>query len=201
MGIKFSKWPTLCATALVVVGVGAVWLANQSTRNPLDEPAVGFQMYTPRKLPDGFQITDKRISVHSTYFYDKENGDPNKIRDVTLEMNLRHEDWVYAIVQRRAKSDHKAEVTATYTGYDSTSITPSCMNRTSDTGKRYRLCHWVDYGKISVFEVKFIEGDTYIDTTFPTTLQNSIEVSEIDRYVESFEATKPEGIETLVDAI
>jgi len=46
--------------------------------------------------------------------------------------------------------------------YDVTSVKPTCSILTSQAQQQYRLCHWVDYGRISVYEVKFIKtGRTF----------------------------------------
>lgn len=206
-----KRYKIVLLAFVLLVSVIAVFVTiivptrNQEWKDahPLSDPHVGFQMYTPTKLPEGFRITGKRISVSSAHFYDKKNGDPHKPERVTLEMNLRTEDWVYSIRELRVGiySDSKNDIASTVNNYDPTSTKPSCTNRTSGQGREYRLCHWVDYGRISVFEVKFIEENTLIETTFPASLQKPIESNEIDTFVDSFQKADPEGIELSIDTI
>jgi hypothetical protein len=113
-------------------------------------------------------------------------------------MNLRAEDWVYAIREWRATSEN---TTTDLNNFDPTSIVPTCAERKSTDGQQYRLCHWLDYGKISVYEVKFIKKGVFIDTTFPTTIQKPIVLDELNGYVDSFSPANLDGIPILEDAV
>lgn len=148
---------------------------------PLLNSTYGFQYYSPTKLPSGFKITDKRVDVIA---YD------GKVQGVSVELNLRTEDWVYQIRESR----HIDEATqTTLTNYDPHSVNVTCEQQTSPKGQEYRLCHWLDYGKISVFEVKFVKGNTFVDTTFPTTTDIAVPVSELTSYVDSFKKSNTLG--------
>jgi hypothetical protein len=203
----FKKHRILLATAILLVVILAVFIVianrqqNQKDAHPLADPHVGFRMYEPVKMPQGFRITDKRISIRHASFYDSESGNPNKLVNASLEMNLRTTDWVYAINERRASDKDKESVATKLTNYDTLSNDPTCRQDASPKGQQFRLCHWVDYGKISVFEVRFIKGTTFINTTFPSTLDKPMSLDAIHNYVDSFSEKDPEGLPILADTI
>lgn len=170
---------------------------HNRTNDPLVDKQQGFQVLMPKSLPGGQKITGQRINV---WHERTEEGIPTrKIQSLSVGMNLRKEDWVYAIREYRAFSDEGTKTRPR--NYDATSIRPTCIQQTSSRRTTYRLCHWTDYGRISVFEVRFVRQQTYIWTTFPTTLQKPISLKEIDKYVDSFSPVDARSWEQLIDAI
>lgn len=166
---------------LLVVVLGVFFVKQFYSVYPLMNSTYGFQYYAPTKLPAGFTVKDKRVNVISY---------GGKTHGVSAELNLRTEDWVYSIREYR----HTDEETKTsLNNYDPMSIGVTCQQQTSPQEQEYRLCHWTDYGKISVFEVKFVKGKTFIDTTFPTTTNKVVPVSELGNYVDSFKKSNTAG--------
>jgi hypothetical protein len=162
-------------------------------RNPLSDPVVGFQMLEPTKLPPGIKITDKRLSFkHSA---------PHKIRNVSAELNFRTEDWVYSIQESKAEAGDNEDTVTDLRNFDQSSVMPTCTQGKTPKGQAYRLCHWIDYGRINVYEVKNVQQGVFIDTLFPTSLQKPITIEDIDAYVDSFKPTSPAGLPILIDAI
>lgn len=202
---KVVAYVTLLFVAMLLLTVLIIgFIRHQQAgidTHPLSDPTVGFQMYVPSMLPEDFRITGKRISVRHASFYDREKGDSHKLAQVSVEMNLRSGNWVYSIDERRAGDQDKTEIKTVLTNYDPASTKPTCIQGNSPKGQEYRLCHWTEYDRISVFEVKFIKGNTYIDTTFPSTLDKSISINEFDEYVDSFKPGNPEGLPMLVDTM
>jgi hypothetical protein len=170
--------------AVIAIGTGAmlaykVHQKNWAYNHPLSDSVWGFQYYVPQKLPRGIHITDSRISVFE---------EANTIYSVGAELNFRTEDWVYSI--REYRSGGAPEVTK-LRDFNTDSILPTCMQRTTEAGQGYRLCHWLDYGRISVYEIKFAKGDTYFDSQFPAKKSQVIPMSELDAYVDSFKKADP----------
>jgi hypothetical protein len=162
-------------------------------RNPLSDPVVGFQMLEPAKLPPGIKITDKRLNLR--------HSSPHKIKSTSAELNLRTEDWVYDIQESKAESSDETETVTDLRNFNPSSIQPTCTRGKSSKGQTYRLCHWTDYGRISVYEVKNIQKGVYIDTLFPASLQKPIALEDVDAYVDSFKPADPSGLPILADAI
>ena len=172
----------LIALVILCVAVLGVFFVKQFySVYPLMNSKYGFQYYAPTSLPSGFTIKDKRVDVISY---------GGKTHGVSAELNLRTEDWVYSIREYRHTDQ---ETKTSLSNYDPKSIDVTCQQQTSPKGQEYRLCHWTDYGKISVFEVKFVKGQTFIDTTFPTTTDKTIPVSELGNYVDSFKKSNTAG--------
>lgn len=169
--------------------------------HPLSDSKVGFQMYVPTKLPGNLSITAKRINIRHAKFYSSEKGNPESLATVSVEMNLRREDWVYDIGESRAGQDNASYTWTALRNYDPNSKEPTCIQRKSPSGQSYRLCHWTDYDRISVFEVNFNKKGTNIETTFPVTLDKPITSEDLDSYVDSFKKADSEGIPIQADAI
>jgi hypothetical protein len=146
--------------------------------DPLSSAKYGFKYLEPKKLPPGVKIVGKRISVMS---------EAGKVYGVQAEINLRPVDWVYSI--RESKSDGPAPV-ASAQNYDPNSVKPSCSQE-STPKHSYRLCHWIDYGTINVYEVKFAQGGTFIDAQIPLETKDQISVSSFNSFVDSFIPAKP----------
>ena len=170
----------------VLLIVGAILVLSLAyllymTINPLANPKYYFQYYSPTRLPVGFHITAKRIDV---------SGSDGQTYGVSVDLNFRTEDWVYGISESKANSDSSPDSSTTATtlnNYSPSSVGVTCRQVSSPKGQSYRLCHWIDYGRISVYEINFIKSGTYIGTQFPGTLQHVVPVSEISDYVDSFE--------------
>lgn len=146
---------------------------------PLSNPTYGFQFLRPSKLPPGFRITASRIGV------DAEGG---KIFGMSAEMNLRTVDWVYEISETKYTGQ---DFHTTLRNFNPTSVKPTCEQVTTPVGKSYRLCHWIDYGRISVYEVKFAQVGIFIDATFPAGLHQTVTTSSLSNFVDSFAPAAP----------
>lgn len=166
------------AVFLVLIILAFFLYRSHQSSGPLADPKYGFKYLEPTKLPPEVSIVGKRISVMS---------EAGKIYGVQTEINLRPVDWVYAI--RESKSDGPAPV-ASAQGYDPNSVKPSCSQE--KTAKHsYRLCHWIDYGKIKVYEVKFTQDGTYISAEIPLETNGQISISSLNSFVDSFVPAKP----------
>jgi len=184
----------IAIVALFLAGYGVyINRLTRYDRDPLSDPAVGFQMLEPTKLPPGIKITDKRLGLN--------HSAPHKIRNTWAELNFRTEDWVYSIQESKAGDVDKEETITTLTNFDPSSVQPTCTQRKSPHGSTYRLCHWIDYGRISVYEINNIQQGVYILTRFPTLLQKPLTVEDTDAYIDSFKPVNSSGLPILVDTI
>lgn len=145
----------------------------------LFNPSVGFTYYEPAYLPPGISVKAKRISI-SPY-------------STMVELNFRTEDWVYSIGESKADGP----LPPATQNYDSESVKPTCDRLTSPAGQVYRLCHWIDYGRINVQEVTFIKGGTSVRSQIPTVVHRSIPIAQINKYVDSFKPASTTGFPVL----
>jgi hypothetical protein len=175
---------------ITVLYIVLSWSRQIWRDHPLSDPTIGFQLLIPRRLPSDFHISAKRIDIkHGAY---------GKLKSVAVEMNLRTEDWVYGIQELRATNENTS---TSLHNFDPTSISTSCDSKSSPDGQPYCLCHWVDYGKISVYEVELIKQGVYIHTTFPTTIDHILSDYELGSFVDSFQPGDPSGIPVLDNAV
>jgi hypothetical protein len=131
-----------------------------------------FSYLKPMYLPSGISIKDARVIATKA--------------DVFTELNFRTEDWVYEIQQSQTRS---TTLPSAKGNYDAMSINFTCSMFVSPKQRQYRLCHSVDYGKISRYEVTQINGSTLITSAIPTTLNYVIATEDIGKYVDSFKRT------------
>jgi hypothetical protein len=156
----------------LLISYAAYWYTST---NPLS-----FNFYNPTKIPANLTIKAKRIDLANQY------------RDPVAEMNLRTEDWVYAITERDGSNADPTATVAYVDNYDPTSVKPTCKEKISPNKQGYRLCHWTDYDRIGVYEIKFMKYDkqkenpTFIEAELPVTKDRIISESEIDNFVDSF---------------
>lgn len=137
-------------------------------------PDVGFKYFEPSYLPPNVSIKAKRIYTFKHY---------SELTQV--EQNFRTEDWVYGISE--AREDMFSGVGTASQDYDPTSVKPTCNLSITPAGMQYRLCHWIDYGRINVHEVIFIKDGTRVYSQIPTETSQDISIDEIEKYVDSFE--------------
>ena len=168
---KKSTILTIIVSLVLVIGFVVFRIFN---------PNVGFTYYEPSYLPPGISIKAKRISI-------------NKYAPTQVEQNFRTEDWVYSISEYKASE----EIGSTEQNYDEKSTKPTCNIETSPAMTKYRLCHWIDYGKIDVHEIKFIKGGTFINAQIPTKTSEVISVEDIDKFVDSFNKKSTIGLPVL----
>ena len=142
-------------------------------------PSLGFGYFEPSYLPPHTSIKAKRINITRG--------------DIKVEQNFRTEDWVYSIREYKSRD----VVGTTVQNYDPKSLRPTCDTRSTPLRNLYRICHWIDYGKIDVHEAKFIKAGTFIAAQIPTTLNNSISLQQIDKFVDSFKPRSPTGFSVL----
>jgi len=183
------KWAAVLVFSAVCLLYIAYWYIST---NPLSIPTkYSFQYYNPTKLPAGFAITAKRIDIGLA------------TNAPVAEMNLRTEDWVYEISESDGGLAEPTTTEVDVNNYTPNSVKPTCTGITSSQKQYYRLCHWLDYGRISVYEVKFMKYDnnhenpTFIVTEFPSTKDRIIDQSEIDNYVDSFVKARASGFKLL----
>jgi hypothetical protein len=170
--------------AILTIGIGLVLAVKVHQKkwaydHPLSDPKWGFQFYVPQKLPYGFRITDSRISVGSS---------DGKVFGIGAEMNFGTKNWIYSLSESRNTEDYKH---ADSQNFNPDSVNPTCMQRITKSHQEYRLCHWLDYDRISVYEIKFIKGNVNFDTNFPAKKGQIIPMSELDTYVDSFVKADP----------
>ena len=126
----------------------------------------------PTYLPPGISIKESRVVATK--------------QTVFTELNFRTVDYVYQVNERVAASKTLAPVRG---NYDPLSVRQTCSYFRSPHGQKYRLCHSIDYGKISVFEIAQINGDTFITSNMPTTVGHEIKITDIGKFVDSFKRT------------
>jgi hypothetical protein len=192
---KFSKRLALVFTLLTLLVLYLTyWAISTNPLSTTTNPKYGFPYYKPTMLPSGFSITKKRIDLGLQPQF------------MAAEMNLRDTDWVYEI---RETNGSYADPTATdidADNYNPSSISVTCTQRSSPKGQGYRLCHWVDYGKVSVYEVKFIKLEnmdhiTLVETEFPSTTNRVLSAQELNTYVDSFIKARATGFKLMSGGI
>jgi hypothetical protein len=147
----------------------------------INNPSLGFTYYAPAYLPPGVTIKQRRITT-----------DPG---GTSVDQDFRTVDWVYDITEYKRDN---ASIGSANQNFSVSSREPTCSIRViSSQQLRYRVCHWVDYGRISVYEVKFIKGGTFIYSQIPTPLSQPINLSIIDHYVSSFTSKSAAGLQIL----
>jgi hypothetical protein len=166
---------SLAVLAMAIIA-GAIFRYNN--------PSVGFTYFEPAYLPAGTSIKAKRIDISKGY--------------TSVDQNFRTEDWVYGIVEHRV--DDTGSIDAASQNYDPESVEPTCSFSTTPAHMRYRLCHWVDYGRIDVHEVIFIKGNTYIYSEIPTGTDQTISVEQVEKYIDSFQQKSTLGLPVLRSA-
>jgi hypothetical protein len=163
---------------IFVYGLVVVFLVAGFGIFKLLNPNVGFTYYEPAYLPPGVTVKAKRIFTHKDYR--------------RVEQNFGTDNWIYSIDEYKAGED--ATIGTVSGKYDEDSEKPSCEVRKSAAGMRYRLCHWIDYGRTNVYEVKFIKDGTYVNAQIPSALNERIGKGEIDKFVDSFKEKTTIGI-------
>ena len=159
-----SKKTLLLVVILLVLIVGALF--------KLSGGVLVFSYLKPTYLPLGISIKGVRIIATKA--------------DVFTELNFRTEDWVYGVQEYRAQP---LALPVAKGDYNSSSVSQTCSILTSPHQQRYRLCHSVDYGKISVFEVTQIDGKVLISSRIPTVVGRQIGANDIGKFVDSFKRT------------
>jgi hypothetical protein len=144
-------------------------------------PSVGFRYYEPSYLPPNVSIREKRIDISES--------------NVSVDQNFRTEDWVYSIIED--KDDGSSSIGTANQDYDAKSVGPTCNIQNSPEKMKYRVCHWIDYGRINVHEVIFIKNGTYIYSAIPTTTDQEISPQETGKYVDSFTPKSTIGLPVL----
>jgi hypothetical protein len=164
----------LLVTVLILGTMYHDYRKTYAYNHPLLDSRYGFQFLKPTKLPNGFKITASRINVFS---------EAGKIYGISAEMNLRNVDWVYEI--REGKDVGLAPKTILH-DFNSTSMQVTCEQDATPQGRSYRLCHWIDYGTISVYEVEFVRDGVFVRTTFPAKLNTEVSIASLGGFVDSF---------------
>ncbi len=160
---------------LVVLVAGIVGFFIYTHTNP----RLGFKYYEPSYLPPNISIKAERVAIVG--------------ETVSVEQNFRTEDWVYSIHQYKAEGT----IGGANQDYDPTSVSPTCSLNTSSNNTRYRVCHWIDYGRIDVQQIKLIKDTTFIDVQIPSDLDNPISLQDIDKFVDSFQQKNTRGFSVL----
>lgn len=181
---------------LIAAAFVGYWQISTNPLSAFTNPKFGFQYYKPTELPSGFRISEKRIDLGM------------RPQDMAAEMNLRNGDWVYEIRETNGNFSDPSAMSTTANNYNPLSSSVTCSARVSPKEQGYRLCHWVDYGRISVYEVRFLKYDkdkagnsTFIDTEFPAIISKVISSSEINKYVDSFTKTRATGFKLMQGGI
>jgi hypothetical protein len=164
----------ICIVALLAVLATVTYLAYSNSHS------LGFTHFYPEYIPGGNSIKAQRMSLYK----DKR---PN-----STELNFRIEDWVYSIAEWKDDDD---TIGTAKQDYDNTSAKPTCSVKTSQQKMPYRLCHWIDYGYIDVYQVRFIKKDTFIRAMIPGKLTNKISENDIDKFVDSFKQKSTSDME------
>lgn len=166
-------------TLTVVLFFAAYFLkTKQIESHPSTDPSVGFQPYEPQSVPGGFTVTGMRFQLKTA-----RHDTP---KTLSLEINIRAEDWVYVIQQTRANNTSHSEARTTLHNFNPASMHPTCAQLLSVKKQEYRLCHWTD-SAYSVFEVKFFKDGTYIEAAFPYKKDTPFVPEEFNNFVDSFQ--------------
>lgn len=145
-------------------------------------PSVGFKYFEPAYLPADTSIKARRIVI-------------NKYVPASVGQNFRTEDWVYSIIEDKA--ENYSDIGTADQNYDEKSIKPTCVIDSSPNNMRYRICHWIDYGRIDVHEASFIKEGTFIYSQIPTKTSQRISVEDIEKYIDSFKRKSTFGLPVL----
>lgn len=184
----------LLAAILLVIAFSLAFLLmvkhDTENANPLRDSKLGFQYLYPAQLPRGIHIVSQRI--------DASHSPGGQFASVAAEMTFRQEDWVYGIRETKLKGEN---IPTQLNNYSVASTKPSCKQVAMSHQSSFRLCHWIDYGRISVFEVKLVKAGVYIEATLPTSIDKPITESELRTFVSSFEPADPSGLPILEDAV
>jgi hypothetical protein len=140
-------------------------------------PSLGFHYFEPTYLPPNVSIKQKRITMYP--------------KDSRAELNFRTEDWVYQITEGKTNN---GSVGDSPQNYDSKSIKPTCVIKDTPANMHYRLCHWIDYGRIDVHEVTFTKNGTGILLRMPSETKQDITIDQIERFIDSFQPKSIHGI-------
>lgn len=169
---KRYLWLGLSVAIVAAIGYGIFRFFN---------PSVGFTYYEPSYLPARTSIKARQIYlfVPSSRFM--------------VEQNFRTENWIYSISEYKTDSG----IGSAMQDYDAKSVKPTCNINTTPVKTRYRLCHWIDYGKIDVHEVRFYKGETFVRSFIPTELSQEISIQEIEKYIDSFSPKSTIGLPVL----
>ena len=184
-----KKWPLIGFVCVILVVCFGYFIASQ-TVNLRALASAKLTYYKPTHLPAGINI------VRKTLFEQKyqSGGDPfgKILTNTSITLSYRMVDNVYSINESTFGSDDKQQILASDgQNYDPTSKKPTCKQVTTPGSKLYRLCHWVDYDKYSVYETKFFIGDEFIDSRMETDLSRTLNKSELNAFVDSFVKSDP----------
>lgn len=157
----------------LIVGLVGIFTFNYAN------PRIGFKYYEPSYLPPNTSIKAKRVDIIGGI--------------ISVDQNFRTENWVYSIRQYKAEGT----IGDANQDYDPKSIKPTCSLKTSPNNMTYRLCHWIDYGRIDVQEIKFIKDTTLIFAQIPSSIDQPIKPQNIDKFVDSFQQKSPRGFPVL----
>lgn len=177
----------IVAVVLIIFGVFSYHRVQKT--DPLKDAKLGFQYLYPTRLPSGIRIVSSRIAV--------KHAAGGGYGSVAAEMTFRDSEWVYGIQEARANGE---DVAVKSNDYSPASVLPTCVQKTSGE-QSFRLCHWIDYRKISVFEVKFIKSGVYVVARLPSTINKPISEAELMAFVQSFNPADASGLPVLADAI
>lgn len=139
----------------------------------------GLTYFEPSELPEGISIARKTLFIN----------DWSKTSHIAyIALSFRKVDNVYSIDERKVTTTTDLSSTTTVLEtYSPTSRLPSCRQLTSPQKQSYRLCHWIDYGSYSVYEMRFVKDTTCIVVRMNTELSRTLEIGELDMFIDSFE--------------
>jgi hypothetical protein len=161
---------------ILVVALVIYWIAHTFF------PSLGFTYYEPTYLPPGVSIKERRIDIYHN-------------NNKTAEMNFRTVDWVYSLAEYPSEGNNNLGTARQNFSVDS--IKPTCSLLTTPQKTKYRLCHWVDYGHYSVYEVRFTHGGTYMWGRLVENLSTKLGPTEIGKFIDSFQPKSTHGFPVL----
>lgn len=175
---------------LILFAFGVNLTSRRHSHNPLSDAKVGFTFLMPNKLPPGFSVKSKHIYVS--------HGTNNTLTSAAVEMSFRSQDAVYSIQEWRATNEN---IYTSLHNFNTSTSAVTCTQSTSNEGHLFRLCHWIDYGKVSVYEVESIIDGTYVHTTFPAKIGQTITMGELQSFVDSLHMADPSNISISADTV
>ena len=174
----------LIIAACVIVGVALAALVYYA----VSAPRLNFTYYTPTYLPPGVSIAKRTLFIQNY----QSGGDPfgKTVTDKSVTLSFRDVDNVYSIHERSATQYQdiiSERIQTSDSNFDASSIKPTCRQMTTSKKISYRLCHWIDYDRYSVYEMNFVRDDTWISVQMNTTKDQPFKLSDLNSFIDSFQ--------------
>lgn len=184
----------LGAILVLVLGISGwgIYSYQNSPGYLISKYGQGATYFVPNYLPAGVDI--KRRTLFLTEF--REGGDPDGklVHLVSVSLSFRDVDNVYGINEYPSSQSDEKSLTAEIDNYSTLSATPTCKQSRASADMPFRLCHWIDYDRYDVYEMKFVKDKTYIWVELMANKGTTMSESELQHFVGSFEPANPSNL-------